>query len=205
MPSTINAMDNFYNTPLGVAAIEGQARAVSFLLSAGAHQPAAWTPGIIKNSVLLSAVEKKRPHVVRTLLSQGLEAIGGVRLVPEALRSSIQRNVIGILSMLLNVEGEERQVFWANHPVFSVDDLITAKFRAGTPIARVHAVVNAKYGIPPLHYAVKSCSLRASGVLLSAGADETAVDTQGNRACDVVGDFQGHDERDPAKESGAGC
>ena len=203
VPSTINDIDYTGTTPLGCAARKGHAHTVSFLLSAGAREPAAgWTPGIITMGILHSAVVEDRQEVVRILLSQGLEAIGGVATVPEAMRSSIQLGFIGILRLLLNVQGEDRQGFWANHPVFTAMELITATFPAGTPLCVAHSILAAKSGSPMLHVAAKYCSLCATHVLLSAGADETVADSQGKRASDVIGYSTPDEKKDLSRVSG---
>lgn len=201
-PSTISFTDsNCKCTPLGVAAFGGQASTVSSLLSAGAREPMVWTPGTIHDNALILAVELNRQNVVRILLDQGLEAIGGVAMIPEAMRNSILRGFIGILRMLLNVQGEDRQGFWANHAVFSEMELTTADFPSGTPLCRVKAVLTAEVGIPLLHIAAGCCSLRATHVVLSSGADVAAVDFEGDRACDIVGDFREGEKRDAAREN----
>lgn len=127
-----------------------------------------------------------------------------VLVIPKAISNSIQWKAIGILRvLLLNVEREEGQEFWANYPVFPHIELIAVKFPAGTPLGRVNAILAAKFRIPLIHVATRCCSLRAAHVLLSAGADETAVDARGQHASDLVGDFQaGDNKKDAARERG---
>lgn len=92
------------------------------------------------------------------------------------------------------------QEFLANHEVNSVFEVFAAKFPLDSTRSRLHAVLTAKAGIPVLHVAAGYCSLRVARVLLSAGADERVVDTNGKRACDLVGTFQADVTKDYAKE-----
>ena len=212
-PSTINEIDNTGCTPLGMAASSGQASTVSFLLSAGAREPTVCSSDTIRKGALLLAVKGNRQTVVRVMLEQGLEAVGGLALVPEALRSSVQRGFIGIIWLLLNVQGEERQRFWANYHVFAEFDFLAyvAMIPAGTPLGRVNEILmdkfSAAYRTPLLHLAAKYCSLRATHALLSADADEHYVVrgdncwSEDNRASDVVGEWQESDEGDATRES----
>lgn len=102
------------------------------------------------------------------------------------------------------MQGEERQGFWANDLVFPGTQMTTAEFPAGTPLGQVHTALTERWGISMIHLAAGTCSLRAAHVLLSAGADETAVGRTGSRAIDIVGTFQVDDERNTANE-GALC
>lgn len=57
---------------------------------------------MIKNNALVWAARQDRQIVVRILLDQGLEAVGGVVMVPEAMRNAIQRELVGVLRMLFS-------------------------------------------------------------------------------------------------------
>ena len=198
-PSTINVKDNNGCTSLGIASFWGHASTVSFLLSAGAHEPAPWIAGF-RNGALMLAVERNRQNVVRILLDQGLAAVGGLLVVTQAMRSAIHQEFIGILQLLLDVQGEENRGLWANYRVFCFSE---SEFAVETQPDRANLVRAGRYCCPTLQLAAGYCSLRAVHVLLSAGADETAVDSQGHRASDLVGNVRGIVcECDPANVSG---
>lgn len=175
-PMTLNITMNSGASSLAIAAARGHAETVSFLLSAGASD--AWDANGVH--ALREAVRSGRENVVQILLDEGLEAVGGLRAIPDALLFSIVGAHVGILRRLLNVQGVQEA--WAN--------------------VHVQATREDVYGLQPiLHVAAGCCSHRAAHVLLSAGADESAVNGGGERASDVIGAFERGSSGKGAKEA----
>ncbi|CAM9992531.1 unnamed protein product, partial [Ectocarpus sp. 12 AP-2014] len=135
---------------------------MSLLLSEGASVSFLWaTTGI---TALHRAVIVGKGTSVRFLLDNGLDAVGGLPGIAEAIRISVWFGCIDGLEMLLNVQGEKKQEFWANQCVFRVQD---DSLLGGVPLSTT-AIKYEWY--PILHYAAKHCSVPALHVLLSAGA-----------------------------------
>ncbi|CAM9554125.1 unnamed protein product [Ectocarpus sp. 8 AP-2014] len=158
-PGTLNSANHLGCTPLSGATANGREDAVSLLLSLGASDRAVFSE--IGTSSLLFAIDIGQPKMVSILLSRGLEAAGGLHAIEVAVCSAVRAGQAKILQMLLAVEGERRQRHWAR------------KLVDGRPI--LHGAVGFAAPLPSLH------------VLLAAGADETAVNSEGQRACDVIG------------------
>ncbi|CAN0126162.1 unnamed protein product [Scytosiphon promiscuus] len=168
-PTTLNALDEGGGSPLMLASVNGHLDTVSFLLSVGASDAGAVeTYGY---SSLVSAVGQGKEDVVRMLLDEGLEAVGGLITVPDSISCAVKRDHACILHMLLNVEGEAMREAWA---------------RTWAQPIEVNGNVPEE---PMLHIAAKFCSYRAAAVLLSAGADELAVNAEGRRPSDIIGFF----------------
>lgn len=173
-PTTLNRATPDGLTPLYAAAMSGKDKAVSHLLSAGAQQP----PASSENDMcpLVAAVREDHGEVVRVLLTaQGMEAIGGSDAIPRAVgaAAAARKGRAGIVRMLLSAEGDERRQHWARC-CYKED--------------------------PVLHCAVSFGNLSAARVLLAAGADELAENTEGRWARDVVGFNAPSLQRDPAKK-----
>ena len=155
-PSTINVTDNQGYTPLGAASFHGHAGTALFILRAGgAHEPSAWTPTKMstKMSTPLMAVQNNHQAVVRIFPDQGLDAVGGLIAVPEAMRYAISREHTNILRrmLLLDVQGEDRQGFWANRPLIHERRLVhSATTRDPVTVAVLE--------LPMLDHAVGFCS-----------------------------------------------
>ncbi|CAN0537587.1 unnamed protein product, partial [Ectocarpus sp. 8 AP-2014] len=82
-PTTVNQVAPDGSTPLYMASGFGQYEAVSLLLSAGAKQThLSFEKGKCPLDV---AVRQNRTDVVRVLLSDGLHAIGGSLVLPQAI------------------------------------------------------------------------------------------------------------------------
>ena len=94
-------------TPLDAAVLGKQRGTTSQLLAAGATSTRIPGP-------LFVAVQDGHKEMVRLLLEQGLEAIGGpTHSVPYAIYQAILENQASIVHLLLGVEGEERRGRWA--------------------------------------------------------------------------------------------
>eukprot|EP00752_Nemacystus_decipiens_P002683 g2509.t1 len=175
-PTTVSHLSKGGATPLYMASGYGNEKVLSLLLSAGARQPLpSGRPYEIAKCPLDVAVSQLRFGVVRILLDKGFEAIGGSRVLPNAINIAImgpkrQR----ALNMLLDAEGEAR---------------------------RPHLARSSFNGTPMIGWAAASCSLPALDMLLSASALETAQDLFGRVPSDIVGrDLAGH-EKSPATEA----
>lgn len=173
-PATLNRATPDGLTPLYAAAMSGKDEAVSHLLSAGAQQP----PASAEKDMcpLVVAVRENHRKVVEVLLSdRGMQAIGGSGAIPPAVgaAAAARKGRAGIVQMLLLAEGEERQRHWARC-CFKED--------------------------PVLHCAVSFGNISAARVLLSAGADEMAENTEGRWAREVIGFNAPSLQRDPAKK-----
>lgn len=162
-PTTLNARTRCGYCPLARAARNGHWKTVSLLLAEGATD--AWNAE--GTSAMREAVKKGREKVVQVFLREGLEAVGGLGITPEAMSYAIKRCHIGILQLLLDVEGEEMRKTWARSQAY---------------IGCMHT----RTLQPIIHVAARYCSHRAADVLMRAGADECAVDDQGNLASDVI-------------------
>lgn len=192
-PDTLNLIDKYGKTALAHAASNGQGHTLSFLLSAGANEEEAWRRGMV--TALVTAIHAGQESMVSTLLEEGLEAVGGEGATPEAMRFAVEDEQIGILQMLLDVQGEEHRVTWANHAVWSGPK--TFRFAPYLPRGIELMVLAVHSGKTMIHCAAEVCSLRSVHVLLSAGADESAADQKGMRAKDSIGMLLSEDKRDP--------
>lgn len=171
-------------TPLYLAADNGSEVAVSRMLSAWAKQPAAYHVGCSccgcsdeLRCPLAVAVYRGYENIVRILLDSGTEAIGGALAVtPPAMETALRAGRTRILRMLLDVEGEGRRELWAR---LSVE------------------------GSTMLHLAASYGTAEAAALLLAAGADESAVDSERRRVDEVVGARASEALRDRAGPSGA--
>ncbi|CBN77519.1 Ankyrin [Ectocarpus siliculosus] len=161
-PSTLNNATHNGLTPLAAAAEKGNESTMSLLFSEGASDSLPWaTTGI---TALHKAVIVGMGTSVRFLLENGLDAVGGLPGIAEAIRISVWFGCIDGLEMLLNVHGEKKQEFWAKHYVFGVQD---DSLLGSVPFS-ITAILCEWY--PILHYAAKHYSIPALHVLLSAGA-----------------------------------
>ncbi|CAN0126197.1 unnamed protein product, partial [Scytosiphon promiscuus] len=168
-PTTVNATAEDGAAPLVVAAQLGHGETVSFLLSAGASDVGALaTKGV---GALFQAANQGHANVVRILLDKGYEAVGGFIKIARAIGCSIRKDFVSILRMLLYAKDETLRKVLA---------------RTRLRITRPKDTFEHE---PVLHAAARFCSYRSAGVLLSAGADELAINAQGERAGDVIGSF----------------
>lgn len=155
----LNHVGNLGETELFMAAKEGNTSAVSFLLSVGAKHPQSEGHDCCP---LVVAISLKHVEVVRLLIANGMQAIGGpAYALPMALAGSIRHGGGKLVHMMLTADGEDKQQEWA---------------RCGGSLAG-----------PVLHYAAGYIKLYAVRALLAAGADYEAVDGAGQRAIDVIG------------------
>lgn len=177
-PSTVNLADMSGCSALFYYSALGHRMAVSLLLSAGASEKAALAK--TGRCALLGAVEMGQENVLRLLLHEGLEAVGGMQAISVAVEAAIEDRRPACLRMLLAAKvgagvGEE---YWANK---------TLK----------------RARVPPLHSAAAVGSLATVRMLLAAGADETALSSDGKRACDCIG-RRTRGDRDAAREAAIG-
>ena len=142
--STLNICDDAGRTPLFMACTGGHESVVSRLLYFGALQPMPLDKHGRDMLPLSMAAVHGNVGVVRVLLKQGMRAIGGATVLPDALLMAVRHRHARILQLLIVAEGEERQRLWAN------------------------ILVNGK---PLLHVGVGYCYPAAVSVLLAAGAE----------------------------------
>ena len=158
-PSTINTLTAGGRSALHFAAREGHVETVSCLLAAGARHPV--TPNL-ECCPLGAATVRGNVEVVRLLIADGLDAIGGAaEVVPVSIAVALTHGASRILRMLLDCTGEENRGVWIH----------ASRAMAG----------------PLLHYAAGYIVPGPVSALLMAGADETATDAAGQRAIDVIG------------------
>ncbi|CAM9408213.1 unnamed protein product [Scytosiphon promiscuus] len=172
-PATVHHVASDGSTPLYMASGFGKERLVSLLLSAGAKQPPS---GLATTRCPLDiAVTNNNEAVVRVLLDRGLGAIGGSRVLPNALNLAVMRKGrTRILRMLLAAEGEARRQHWA----------------------RVFFEVT-----PMLGWAVASNRLEEATILLEAGADESVPDGFGRKPSTIIALHLEPDERNKRTEA----
>lgn len=168
-PTTLNHTATKGQTALYVACTKGSESMVSKLLSLGAKEP---TPRPFRGPCpLAEAVKYGFLDVVRVLTSErGLRAVGGEGALPKALHHAVINTRAKILRLLLAVCGENRRSEWANKVVD---------------------------GRALLYLGAGLCSAAEVSILLDSGADETAEDSDGFTARDVVG--HGIISKDPSK------
>eukprot|EP00752_Nemacystus_decipiens_P006536 g5887.t1 len=145
-------------TPLGAATTNKRTAAVRALLSLGASDRDTFERE--QDSSIFVAAAIRSEAMVKLLLEEGLEAVGGLRAVERVVCEAIQAGDARILHLLISVEGEGRRRRWARKIMG---------------------------GIPLLHAAAAFDSLAAVVLLLAAGADECLADGQGLRPCDIIG------------------
>ncbi|CAM9569843.1 unnamed protein product [Scytosiphon promiscuus] len=166
-PTTLNAVDEDGRSPILLASCHGHKDTVSFLLSACSSNAGNAKTNVC--SALLTAVDEGEEEMVRILLDEGLEAAGGIFVIPGTMALCVEQDNGRVLQILLNVQGEGMQEAWARawaQPYGHSEDV------PEEPILRI---------------AAKFCSHRAAHVLLSAGADELAFSASGKRASDIIG------------------
>ena len=158
-PSTLNGCASNGMTPLYMACFGGHQGMVSTLLSLGARQLPLDSCGFIP---LMRATQKGFVGVVRILISdKQMREVGRSDLTMiNSLHAAVCARQGVILRLLLTVHGEERRSMWAN---LDLD------------------------GRYLLHYGAGLCYPAAVSVLLEAGADEAARDSEGRIPADVIG------------------
>ncbi|CAM9595099.1 unnamed protein product [Laminaria digitata] len=177
-PATLNQCTSDGKTPLVLACYYGHESVVSKLLSLGAMQPVSPDDGTCPLAI---AVSKGFVGVVQVLVNEGgIRAVGGEGPFSRALHRAVQAHSVRILRLLLAADGEERRSERAN---------------------------NSLNGACLLHCGAAFCSPAVVSVLLEAGADETARDSQGRIPRDIIGLFLGLDNyyrvdqgKDPGQE-----
>lgn len=167
-PATLNTPSADGATPLSIACYEGHEEVVSKLLALGAmlRMPRD-DSGMLP---LALAIRKGFVGVVRVLMNEGgIKALGGGTVLPRALSTAIRFGQAEILRLLLTVDGEEGRSQWAN--------------------------INVK-GKTLLHYGAGHCYPATVSILLEAGADEAARNSQGRVPGAVIGLLLGADVDD---------
>ena len=172
-PSTISLGNGKGFSVLAYATLEGHGAAVAFLLSAGSSDKAAWLEKGL--SPLVMAIQQGYETIARMFLDKrGIEAAGGLSVIPKAMTNALQFKRVGFFKMLLNVDGEQKQEHWANATL---------------------------QDITILHCATLYRSFAALQMLFAAGADLTPKTLEGNTARDLIPCvIPGHEEEDEDKE-----
>ena len=132
---------------LSHAAFRGEYTSVSFLLSAGARENKQQVQ--TGASALAASIIAGHADVVRLLLHEGLEAVGGTLALPEALKLAILEERATILQMVTHA-GDIMEESWVE------------KMRY-------------EYRVTALEIAIWRDGLPAIQVLLSVMSDDTAV------------------------------
>ena len=112
-PSLLNALDGKGFTPMGIAALKRNKRAVSCLLSFGATDEAVHED----QAAIFWAAEGGVPNMVRMMLQQPIARVGGLKAIPNSIGVAIQGKQVKMLDMLLSVEGEANRAKWAEYPL----------------------------------------------------------------------------------------
>lgn len=108
-PLLLNALDGNGFTPMGIAAVKRERRAVSWLLSAGATDEDVHED----QAAIFWAAEGGVPNMVRTMLKYPIHRVGGLKAIPNSMGVAIQGRQAKMLEMLLSVQGEENRAKWA--------------------------------------------------------------------------------------------
>lgn len=108
-PSALNKLDDSGFTPMGIAALKGKQRSVSYLLAAGASDKEVHED----QAALFWAAEGAHPSMVRLMLDYPIDSTGGLNAIPNAMGVTIQGHQAKTLNMLISVEGEEKRQKWA--------------------------------------------------------------------------------------------
>lgn len=158
-PGTLNHTCSGGTTPLYWASFGGNEDVVAFLLAAGAQQPTAYESTACP---LNASVQEGHTEVVRMLLHNGLEAIGGAVAIPTALATAVHTRRAGVLQIIIDMAHVEGRL--ENWTTCSI------------------SMINR----PLVCCAVIEGDLTSLSVLLAAGADATATDSKGKHAQDVI-------------------
>ncbi|CBN77557.1 conserved unknown protein [Ectocarpus siliculosus] len=110
-PATLNLVNEQGLTPLGTATSFGRHKAVTCLLSLGASDRQVFQE--TRSGSLQEAVVAGHDTLLSLLLGKGLEAVGGLDSIPDAMGCAVTKSRTRTLNLLLSVEGEERRTFWA--------------------------------------------------------------------------------------------
>ena len=151
--------DDDKSTLLFLACGNGHESMVTRLLSLGARQQ---TIKLILSGLTMAAMQD-RVGVVRLLLNGGMQAIGDKAKFPNALYTAARWSKPRVFQLLLVVDGEGWHSIWAN------------------------TLLDGKRLLSLLSFGTAYCYPAVMGVLLVAGADEAARETQGRIPRDVVG------------------
>lgn len=159
-PHTVNQQTAHQETALYLAAKEGHAAVVDRLLSAGATHPMDSQDDM---SPIVVAVCLHDEEVLRVLIEKGSDTVGGlVRQLPVTVVTALAQGHARIL-----------------HQVFTA--------ARGGEDGRLQLHRYAGLAGPVLHYAAGYCIPISVRLLLAEGADESVMDSLGQRARDVVG------------------
>ncbi|CAM9136910.1 unnamed protein product [Laminaria digitata] len=157
-PTALNRYSSGGETPLSVACSHDFEGVAIRLLRLGAVQRMPVTHGCMLP--LAAAAEKGYEGVVRILLNEGFEAVGGTATLPMSLHRAVCYRRPRILRMLLAVSGKQSQPVWASI---------------------------ALEGRSLLHYGAGHCCPASVNVLLKAGASAATRDTRGRTPAKVIG------------------
>ena len=158
-PAALNCYTINGETPLFMACSRGHVGMTSRLLKLGAMQS---MPPDHRNMLpLATAAIIGFEGVVRVLIKEGMQAVGGTATLHFAIFGALQNRKTKILRLLLAAHGEEKRSHWAN---IKVD------------------------GMHLLHHAAGYyCCPAVVNILLAAGADETALDSKGRLPRETIG------------------
>ncbi len=136
-PFLLNAPEGKGFSPMGIAALKRERRAVSWLLAAGASDERAHED----QAAIFWAAEGGVTNMVRMMLRHPIDRVGGLRAIPNSLGVAIQGKRARMLDMLLSVEGEEKRRKWAECPLRGGSPLIVAV--AWVSLRAVHLLLEA--------------------------------------------------------------
>ncbi|CAM9095481.1 unnamed protein product [Scytosiphon promiscuus] len=190
-------------TPLHLASIYGHLKAVNTLLAAGADANIVLTDANgYEHWAISFASRMGHVDVLKTLVWHGANVVQAGTRGLTALHYAAVRNQAGAVHALVeagaSVEATVDESGGGGTPLHA--SAVMRCYDAALALLRCGANVDSKnaFGYTPLHGAArqagKTGATRMADLLLRWGADETAVDRDGNRPADVVGNRRAEED-----------